>query len=45
MPRAETSTVHLLRHVDFEPTSVGDWRAAVADIVQLWKFTTSVLTG
>ena len=45
MPRAETSTVHLLRHVDLEPTSVGDWRAAVPDILQLWKFTTWVLTG
>lgn len=45
MPQAETSTVHLLRHVDFEPTSAADWRDALPDFVQLWDFTTWVLAG
>lgn len=35
MPQVETSTVHLLRHVDFEPTSAADWRDALPDFVQL----------
>jgi pimeloyl-ACP methyl ester carboxylesterase len=45
MPGAETATVHLLRHVDFQPTSVADWTDAMPDLVQLWRFTTWVLAG
>lgn len=45
MPEAQTSTVHLLRHVDFEPTSFADWRGATPDLIRIWRFTTWILTG
>jgi len=45
MPDAEISTVHLLRHVDFQPTSAADWREALPDLVRLWRFTTWILAG
>ena len=45
MPGVETSSVHLLRHVDFEPASIADWRDALPDLLQLWNFTTWVLSG
>lgn len=45
LPHADTSTVHLLRHVDFEPTSAADWWGALPDFVRMWGFTTWVLAG
>jgi acetyl esterase/lipase len=45
MPQAKTATVHLLRHVDFDPTSITDWKEALPDLIQLWDFTTWILAG
>ena len=45
MPHAKTSTVQLLRHVDFDPTSPSGWWPLLPDLWNMWHFTTWILAG
>ncbi len=45
MPQAKTSTVQLLRHVDFDPTSPSGWWPLIPDVWNMWHFTTWILAG
>jgi pimeloyl-ACP methyl ester carboxylesterase len=45
MPEAETSTVQLFRHVDFDPASPSGWWSLTPDLWKVWDLTTWILAG
>lgn len=45
MPDVDTTLVSIFEHVDFDPSSPGDWLAASPDLLRLWSFITWVLAG
>lgn len=45
MPDVDTTLVSIFEHVDFDPSSPGDWVAASPDLLRLWSFITWVLAG
>ncbi len=42
---AKLFTVTLFRHVDFNATSLRDWRSAIGDLWSAWQFTSEVMRG
>ena len=45
MPEADTRTVELFRHVDFDPRSPSGWLSLAPDLWKVWHLTTWVLVG
>ncbi|MGH3650042.1 MAG: hypothetical protein ACRDU9_04975, partial [Acidimicrobiia bacterium] len=45
MPAAQTLTVEVFKHVDFNPRSLSEWRSVAPDLLRIWQFTTWILAG
>lgn len=45
MPEAETVTVEVFSHVDFDPANLGSWGPLLPDLWSIWGFTTWILHG
>lgn len=43
MPQAETLTVDMFSHVDFDPKTPEGWGSVLSDLVRVWRFTTRIL--
>lgn len=43
MPGADTLTVEVFQHVDFEPTKLSNWWSLAPDLWKIWGFTTWIL--